>query len=102
MKSNDTTPQNVDQKKEKDYNMIFESSHIDMIQQKEGDWIVPAQEDKSTKEKLIDFKLNFVSIDIHKENFLQIVYYQFNGSFEIQISIDNDDIVSDTRVTRYI
>ena len=67
--------------------------------QKVGDWIVPVHEDKSITQELKNFDLRFSSIDVNQENLLQLVYYEFKGSFHISISIDQNARQVDKKVT---
>ena len=59
--------------------------------QKEEDWVVPVQEDRSTRTKMKDYKLQFDDLDYDQENLLHVVYYIFKGHFDIVVTINSND-----------
>ena len=58
---------------------------------KMDDWVVPVQEDKTTRQELVNFKLMFDSLDIQKEKLLHVVFYQFTGFFKLNIFFNEQE-----------
>lgn len=53
------------------------------------DWIVPAQEDKSTSSRLDHYCLKFDDLNYDQENLLHVVYYIFKGHFDLIVSVNS-------------